>query len=78
MEKGLQSIAAEPPDGRRDRRRDWTIQDELAIYAADWLLPERHQSWTRANVAGSASPLSLLVAGLVFAAITGFFVIVRL
>jgi hypothetical protein len=78
MEKGVQSVAREPADGDGHRRRDRTAQDELAMYAADWLLPEQHGSRDPANVAGSASPLSLLVAALVFAAITGFFVIVRL
>jgi hypothetical protein len=77
MEKALQSVAgASDVVGHRPRHR--TAQDELAIYAADWLPPEQHQSQSRANVAGSASPLSLLVAGLIFAAITGFFLVVRL
>jgi hypothetical protein len=77
MEKALQSVAG-ASDVVGHRPRDQRAQDELAIYAADWLPPEQHLSQARANVAGSASPLSLLVAGLVFAAITSFFLVVRL
>jgi hypothetical protein len=81
MEHNSQSVAAAPPDDGGHRGSFSTPRDELEVHAADRppQAPALHRDRDRARGASDgASPISLIVAGLIIIAITAFFVFVRL
>jgi hypothetical protein len=81
MEQAPQSAAAAPPDDGGHSGSFATPHAELELHAADRppQAPALHGDRERANGASDgSSPAALVVAGLIFIAITAFFVFVRL